>query len=606
VARDVSVGKNSPLKIFFVKGNYDAAQYATGPNSPKNPTNDMWFSYKFGIHDFALYKWKGKGFNIDTKINKTDNTPEAVQEIKGHASQAGSGVVYVYADAESIYYQDLKGVLNRSLSTKKTTNRKRKVPGTASARNHAPAASARISATGSFQYPKMISSSHAGSSKYHHPAPPQLTHHHHPHHEVPGHTIGINVSSMQVLPPQSQISPAAAAAASNPTSMMQQQQQQQSQENVINAYRNPHRAQAAMAIQQHQGNNNPDIMPSNTLVAREFSADLFNGTEFGDMVAASESSSQLLHDDFFQPAPMHSMPPTMGFSTRSLRSNTTMRDDLKGIRAIDGVVSINNVLESNFFRRGATGQNILDTNLSNFYNEKFLGPFDFFTVFNYYKSRNFAMYKFNGPTTTPLSLNLQKEKGITICAIWHSKTWHSIRKNSKKDGEKAIDLFLDAHNTRIMDGDILMCIVKPTVKEEKTADDNSKDSATAHNVVLEREGGKKRVLSLVRRQQPGSDLHQLLRHLVLRLLACLHVVQIPKEYDGKALKNLGLQNEGLTIWSIIKKQQGESIETYVNGDTKLERGFCVVVKKSTKDANMEDKCYQLSRGELGWVDDEDS
>lgn len=509
VARDVSVGKNSPLKIYFVKGTFNTRPQTA--SDPQNPANDLWFSYKFGIHDFALYKWKGKGFNVDTKINKTVYTPEAEAEIKNRALGHGSGVVHVYSDKNYIYYQDLKGFLSRVLNKKGT--RKRKNPNQVA-----------------------VSRSHPIKAEY-------------------GNSHRLSTAG--------------------------------GSERKQYGYGSIFKPQASM------GSN---ILNPRLTMAKEFSQDLFSGIS-PDFPELRDPSTSILVNEMFpghhHHRPTGGTPPAM-FGSRPLRSNTKQCNDLSGVRSIEGVKSANNYLEGKLFRVGDNLHTVLDTNLSSFYTEKFCGPWDFFTIFSDYKSKSFAVFSFSGPACTPLALQLQKRYGITICAIMRHKFWTQLRTNSRQDAEKAINLFVDANNTRIRDEDVLVCKVsKQRMRQSDTT------------ITLDSKGGAQRMLQQVKRTRPDTDMHQLLRHVVLRLLGCLQVVQVPRTYHGKSLNEIGLQNAGLTVWSKMTKNGEQDMETYVDGTTKLEKGEHIVVKKSRSDANMEEKCRMFAMGELGWVDEDD-
>mmetsp|Transcript_20295 Transcript_20295/g.28330 ORF Transcript_20295/g.28330 Transcript_20295/m.28330 type:complete len:253 (+) Transcript_20295:268-1026(+) len=115
VARDVSVGKHSPLKIYFIRSlckPWDEDE----KDLPVNPDSDMWFSYKFGIHDFALYKWKGEKSSLDTNIQKAVRSLSVENEIKSKATgDPKSGVVFICADEKWIYFQDLEKEINKDL-----------------------------------------------------------------------------------------------------------------------------------------------------------------------------------------------------------------------------------------------------------------------------------------------------------------------------------------------------------------------------------------------------------------------------------------------------------------------------------------------------------
>jgi hypothetical protein len=39
------------------------------------------------------------------------------------------------------------------------------------------------------------------------------------------------------------------------------------------------------------------------------------------------------------------------------------------------------------------------------------------------------------------------------------------------------------------------------------------------------------------------------------------------------LKDLGLQNDGLTVWSEMRNGKDETGESHIDADTKLEKGF---------------------------------
>ncbi|GAB5369739.1 hypothetical protein AAMO2058_001431500 [Amorphochlora amoebiformis] len=508
-----------------------------GSQEPQNPVQDMWFSYKFGIHDFALYKWKGKDYNIDTKICKTENRYDTEVEIKRRAAQPGSDIVFVHSDSQYIYYQDLRGDLTNYIIKK--GSRKRKNPEIVDSAPTSPM------------------SAHA---PYIHHSPEAVVHLEKKHLPQPIPVLEVNPS----IQTQAIISPTTVV---RPRPLLE-----------------------PLETEKNRGEPN---------VAKEFSSNIFQGiSSMPSSEFSAVNASRIIHDEFHfdHGEGLELEPPS--FLSRTLRSNTTNRDDLGGVRSIEGIKSVNNYLESKFFRRGSNEHNVLDTHLSTFYMNKFCGPWEFFSIFNDYRNRDFAMYRFSGPACTPLMLELQKDKGITICAIWHIKYWKQIsqaRKNSKRDGEKAIDLFVDANNTRIVDGDILICKVA-----------HPYHGKFADLIVLEGKGGIPRRLSVIKRAEAQTEMFQILRHLVLRLLACLSVVQIPKVYDGKTLKELGLQNNGLTIWSTIKKIGGNSVESYVDAKTKLERGVYVVVKKSHASANLEEKCNMFSRGELGWLDTSDS
>lgn len=60
------------------------------------------------------------------------------------------------------------------------------------------------------------------------------------------------------------------------------------------------------------------------------------------------------------------------------------------------------------------------------------------------------------------------------------------------------------------------------------------------------------------------------------------------------------------MWS-VKAKSGSFRAAGINihADTRLEQGMFMVVKKSRKDADLEEKCKLFSRGELGWLDDEE-
>ncbi len=489
VAREVSVGKNSPLRVYFVREPY--AKQPRGPADPRIPDNDMWFSYKFGIHDFALYRWKGRGFTVDTKISKTPNQPEAIKEIADRAADPSSGVILVSTNDDHIYFQDLHRVVSGKLSSK--ASRKRK------------SASGATSLTRVAQHPRMA------------------------------------------------IPPAIGADGKRPPSSFRASGQ-----------------------------------PNASL---NFSRELFSAAR------GSPTFSQPIlnaHDPAFKaysPAGAGAAVDTSFFFARPLRSNTARRDDLKGVRTIEGVKLVNNFLEGKFFRRGDNTHTVLESNLAHFYTEKFCQPYDFFSIISDYKGENISIRRYSGETCTPLSLQLQKDLGITICATFHHKYWQMIQNRPNRDPEKAINLFVDAHNTRIRDGDLLVCKV-------------AKHGNTPDNLVITRKSTQC-FLTLVKRR-PETDEHQLLRHLVLRLLACLQMVQVPRQYHGKRLRDLGLQNDGLTVWS-VKAKSGSFRAAGINihADTRLEQGMFMVVKKSRKDADLEEKCKLFSRGELGWLDDEE-
>jgi len=328
----------------------------------------------------------------------------------------------------------------------------------------------------------------------------------------------------------------------------------------------------------------------NEFIPKAFSHDIFmNDMNMGPTTNFDDDS--LLTDSFFTEADESiSLSSEHSMFSRARRSSNSGKEDLKGVRTVTGIKKVNNLIENKFFRKGLNYHTVLDTNLSGFYTEKFCDTWGFFTILHNYKNRNFAVYRYRGPSCTPLSLQLQEKQKITICGIWHTKFWNQIRNNSQKDGEKAINLFVDANNTRILDGDILVC--KSASHEVDVFSQMINLQSTADRVCY---------MELAKSEH-DDEVHELIRHLILRLLACLQVVQIPKQYHGKSLKELGIQNDGLTIWSTIQKNGGESKECYVDANTQLQNGQYVVVKKSRKDADLEEKCNLFSRGELGWCD----
>mmetsp|Transcript_11302 Transcript_11302/g.13440 ORF Transcript_11302/g.13440 Transcript_11302/m.13440 type:complete len:363 (-) Transcript_11302:127-1215(-) len=135
-AREVFTGrKPGPLKVLFVQEEFKPEDHpGVEKLGVKNPIDNLYLAYKFGVRNFAMYRWyvKEEDVLINTQIKKTPKVAEHEDIVVTQAAKEGSGVHYIYADKDWIYYQDLEEKFEDTLQKhaqkeKRTPGRKRKV-----------------------------------------------------------------------------------------------------------------------------------------------------------------------------------------------------------------------------------------------------------------------------------------------------------------------------------------------------------------------------------------------------------------------------------------------------------------------------------------------
>eukprot|EP00466_Bigelowiella_natans_P007792 jgi/Bigna1/71394/fgenesh1_pg.15_\ len=128
-AREVITGrKNNPLRAFFIKEALKMSPQEAEDQGVRTPLTDMYISYKFGSHDFSMYKWFDR-----------DGIPETEALIRAHCNMEGSGVSFIYKGETYLYYQDLFDRLVSTLGKPPGPGRPRKQRGPYGPRKRKPA-----------------------------------------------------------------------------------------------------------------------------------------------------------------------------------------------------------------------------------------------------------------------------------------------------------------------------------------------------------------------------------------------------------------------------------------------------------------------------------